>query len=455
MPNRRPLLAGLLAATLGSASMACREQAAPSAARPVGTPLPRSAAATFLGREACKGCHAAEYERWTGSHHDLAMQEATDETVLGDFGSRTFTHFGVTSTFYKRDGKYFVRTDGPDGKLHEYPIAYTFGVSPLQQYLIPFPGGRYQALNVVWDTRPRKDGGQRWFHLYPKEAVPYDDPLHWTGPYQNWNFMCAECHSTNVKKGFLAAEKRYETTFSEIDVSCEACHGPGSAHVAWAKAVEAGEAKKADADKGMAVVLKDPAGKASWIIDPATGLAKRSVPRTSQAEIETCARCHARRSVVAADYVYGQPLLQTHRPALLDEGLYYADGQILDEVYEYGSFLQSKMHAKGVSCSDCHNPHDLKVAGSADRVCAGCHAPEKFDTTAHHFHKADSAGARCTSCHMPTRDYMVVHTRHDHSFRVPRPDLSVAIGIPNACTQCHRDRSDRWAADAAKKWWGD
>ncbi len=218
--------------------------------------------------------------------------------------------------------------------------------------------------------------------------MPYDDPLHWTGPYQNWNFMCAECHSTNVKKGFLAAEKRYETTFSEIDVSCEACHGPGSAHVAWAKAVEAGKAERADPDKGLAVILKDPGGKASWIIDPATGLAKRSVPRTSQSEIETCARCHARRSVVAAEYVYGQPLVQTHRPALLDEGLYYADGQILDEVYEYGSFLQSKMHAKGVSCSDCHNPHDLKVAGSADRVCAGCHAPEKFDTPAHHFHKA-------------------------------------------------------------------
>ena len=455
VPNRRPLLAGLLAATLGSASMACREPAAPSAARPVATPLPRSAAATFVGRDACKGCHAAEYERWKGSHHDLAMQEATDETVLGDFGNRTFTHFGVTSTFYKRDGKHFVKTDGPDGKLHEYPIAYTFGVYPLQQYLIAFPGGRYQALNVVWDTRPRKDGGQRWFHLYPKEAVPHSDPLHWTGPYQNWNFMCAECHSTNVQKGFVAAENRYETTFSEIDVSCEACHGPGSAHVDWARDVEAGKAKKDDADKGMAVVLKDPGGKASWIIDPKTGLAKRSVPRTSQTEIETCARCHARRSVVAADYVYGEPLLQTHRPALLDEGLFYADGQIQDEVYEYGAFLQSKMHAKGVSCSDCHDPHGLKVAGSADRVCAGCHAAEKFESASHHFHKADSKGASCTGCHMPIRDYMVIHGRHDHSFRAPRPDLSVSIGTPNACTNCHRDKSDRWAADATKKWWGD
>jgi hypothetical protein len=308
---RRPLRAAFLLAVALGTGAACRERAAPSAASgPVPTPPPRSAGATFVGREACKSCHAAEYARWKGSHHDLAMQEAAADTVLGAFDGRTFTHFGVTSTFFQRDGKFFVRTDGPDGKLREYPIAYTFGVYPLQQYLIPFPDGRYQALNVVWDTRPKKEGGQRWFHLYPKEAVPHTDPLHWTGPYQNWNFMCAECHSTNVKKGFIAAENRYDTTFSEIDVSCEACHGPGSTHVEWAKDVEAGKAIRGDTDKGLAVVLKDPAGKASWIIDPATGLAKRSVPRTSEAEIETCARCHARRSVVAADYVYGEPFLR-------------------------------------------------------------------------------------------------------------------------------------------------
>ena len=346
-----------------------------------------------------------------------------------------------------------MRTDGPDGKLQEYPIAYTFGVYPLQQYLIAFPGGRYQALNVVWDTRPAKEGGQRWFHLYPKEEVAHDDPLHWTGSYQNWNYMCADCHSTNVKKGYTAATNTYATTWSELDVSCEACHGPGSAHVAWAEAVKAGKAKKEDADKGLAVVLKN--DKATWDIDMKTGIAKRSVPLISHAEIETCARCHARRSVVAADYVYGRPFMQTHRPALLSEGLYFADGQIEDEVYEYGSFLQSKMHAAGVTCSNCHNPHDLKVPVSADRVCAGCHLPERFDTPKHHFHKANSTGASCISCHMPTRNYMVVHARHDHSFRIPRPDLSVSLGTPNACVQCHKAKSNQWAADAALRWWGD
>jgi len=451
---RLRLRIALLLASCAAAAACGRGTEPVAAASPTPVPTPLAANATFVGREACARCHAEEDRRWQGSHHDLAMQEANEKTVLGNFDGARFTHFGVTSTFFRKDGRFWVRTDGPDGKLHEYPIAYTFGVYPLQQYLIAFPGGRYQALNVCWDTRPAKDGGQRWFHLYPKEAVAHDDPLHWTGPYQNWNFMCAECHSTNVKKGYSAASDTYATTWSELDVSCEACHGPGSAHAAWAAAVEAGKAKKDDADKGMAVVLKDPT-KDEWVFDMKTGIAKRSVPRTSRTEIETCARCHARRSVVAADYVYGQPLLQTHRPVLLTEGTYFADGQIEDEDYEYGSFLQSKMYAAGVTCSNCHNPHDLKVPVSADRVCGACHLPEKFDTPAHHFHKTNSTGASCTACHMPTRNYMVVHARHDHSFRIPRPDLTASIGTPNACSQCHKDKSAGWAADAALRWWGD
>ncbi|MGH9363869.1 MAG: tetratricopeptide repeat protein [Thermoanaerobaculia bacterium] len=426
----------------------------PASARKAPGPAAVSQAKTFVGRDACARCHAQEEARWKGSHHDLAMQEATEKTVLGNFENARFTHFNVTSTFFKRQRKFFVSTDGPDGKLYEYPIAYAFGVYPLQQYLIAFPNGRYQALNVCWDARPAREGGQRWFHLYPKEAVAHDDPLHWTGPYQNWNFMCAECHSTNVKKGYSPASNSYATTWSEIDVSCEACHGPGSRHAAWGEAVQAGKAAVSDPDKGLAFALGEPT-KASWIFDPSTGVAKRSVPRTSHAEIEMCGRCHARRSVVAADYEWGKPLLDTHRPALLDRGLYYADGQIQDEVYEYGSFAQSKMYAAGVSCSDCHNPHDLKVPVSADRVCAGCHQPEKFETPAHHFHKVGSAGARCAACHMPTRNYMVVHARHDHSFRVPRPDLSAALNTPDACTGCHRDRKAGWAADVALKWWGE
>jgi tetratricopeptide (TPR) repeat protein len=412
----------------------------------------RARAATYVGRAACAECHPTEAQLWQGSHHDLAMQPASAETVLGDFDGATHDYHGTVSTFSKRGDRYFVRTDGPDGKLQDFEIAYTFGVFPLQQYLIAFPGGRYQALNVCWDTRPREAGGQRWFHLYPDEHVAHDDILHWTGPYQNWNHMCAECHSTHVRKGYDAANDTFHTSYSEIDVSCEACHGPGSAHVAWARAAEAAGVNKPHGDPELVVRFKE-AQAATWTIDPATGLARRDPPRTSHAEIETCARCHSRRGWFHEDVLPGGPLEETHRPALLEETLFEYDGQIKDEVYEYASFQQSRMYAAGVTCSDCHEPHALRtLVGNA--TCARCHLTTKFDTPEHHFHKADAPGSACVECHAPTRNYMVVHARHDHSFRVPRPDLTLKLGAPNACNQCHQDRTAAWAAEAALEWWG-
>lgn len=408
--------------------------------------------AAFVGAAACVRCHETEVRAWEGSHHDLAMQEPTEDTVLGDFNDTTFTYHEVTSTFYRNDGKFCVRTDGPDGALHDYPIAYTFGVYPLQQYLIRFPDGRLQALNVCWDTRSVKEGGQRWFHLYPDENVTHDDILHWTGPYQNWNHMCAECHSTDVHKNYDAEKDTFNTTWSEINVACETCHGPASRHVEWADAQAAGSRDPGPGNKGLLVRLREePRGE--WIFDMSTGIAKRDRPRTDYTEIQTCARCHARRGAFSEDYTPGKPLGDTHRLALLETALYECDGQIKDEVYEYGSFLQSKMYAAGVTCTDCHDPHSLRVVGGND-TCAKCHLSTRYDTTDHHRHKPKTEAAQCVNCHAPTRNYMVVHARHDHSFRVPRPDLTVKTGVRNACNECHTDQTAQWAADAAVKWWG-
>ena len=279
-----------------------------------------------------------------------------------------------------------MRTDGPDGALHDYEIAYTFGVYPLQQYLIEFPDGRIQALSIAWDTRPKAEGGQRWFHLYPNEPMPHDDLLHWTGPYQNWNFSCAECHSTDVHKNYDAAGNRYRTTWSEINVACESCHGAGSRHVAWAKH------ENADPDKGLQVLFKEHA-EAAWTIDPKTGNARRGSVQKLRTELETCGRCHSRRAQLSEDWRPGQSLSSTHMVALLDRGLYRADGQIEDEVYEYGSFRQSKMFAKGVTCSDCHEPHSLALRASGDGVCLQCHAAAKYETAEHSFHQTGLAAA--------------------------------------------------------------
>ena len=185
----------------------------------------------YTGSEACGDCHQQAYDDWRGSHHDLAMQLPSPDTVLGNFDNASFTHDGVTTRFYREGDRYMVRTDGEDGKLKDFPVEYVFGVDPLQQYLLPLSRGRLQALTVAWDSRSPEEGGQRWFHLYPEEEIDHSDPLHWTGPYHNWNTRCAECHSTDLRKNYDAGSRSFSTTFEEVNVGCEACHGPGEKHI--------------------------------------------------------------------------------------------------------------------------------------------------------------------------------------------------------------------------------
>jgi Flp pilus assembly protein TadD len=419
-----------------------------------GTDVPPSsghAAPAFVGAQACASCHAEATAQWAISDHHEAMQVVNGSTVKGDFSGVRFTHNGVESSFTSDGRRYRVRTDGPNGRLADFDVKYVFGIRPLQQYLIEMAGGRYQALSLSWDSRPKAQGGQRWFHSYQNEQVDYRHILHWTAPSQNWNYTCAECHSTNLHKNYRAETKTYATTWSEMNVSCEACHGPGSSHVAWA----AGDARARAAapSKGLVFSMRDTSG-GNWTLPTGASIAKRTAPLSSRAEVETCARCHARRSQSWLDYQYGQPLASTHRVALLDEGLYEADGQQRDEVYEYGSFLQSKMYAAGVTCSDCHNPHTGVRKAPGNVLCTQCHVPAAYDAPSHTHHRAGTPAADCRACHMPARNYMVVDARRDHAFKVPRPDESVAFGTPNACAACHADRSASWAAAAVSSWYG-
>jgi tetratricopeptide (TPR) repeat protein/Zn finger protein HypA/HybF involved in hydrogenase expression len=423
---------------------------APAAAsqteRPASVPHP-AVTASFVGSEACASCHDKAYAAWKDSHHARAMQHAMHDTVLGNFEHATFRYAGVQSTFFQRDGKYFVRTDGADGKLKDFEIKFTFGVDPLQQYLIEFPDGRIQALSIAWDSRPSAQGGQRWFHMYPNDKIDHRDELHWTRYSQNWNFMCADCHSTEVRKNYVAADNTFHTTYKEISVGCEACHGPGSAHLEWART------KLKDATQGLTVALTERSG-VRWTIDAATGKPVRSSPRATEAEIQVCAQCHSRRSQIAEGYRAGSPYLDFYRPALLSQGLYYVDGQQRDEVYVWGSFLQSRMYHAGVTCGDCHEPHGQKLRAAGNAICSTCHLAAKYETPAHHHHAGTGAGTRCVDCHMPERTYMVVNPRRDHSMRIPRPDLTVKLSVPNACSGCHAQTDAKWAAEKLEQWYG-
>ena len=406
-------------------------------------PKTGEAAATFVGRQKCVDCHKTEFDQWKNSHHDLAMGIADENTVLGNFNNAVFEHNGITSRFYKKNQKFYVNTIGPDGRIDDFEITHTFGAYPLQQYLVPFPGGRLQCLTIAWDVNEKK-----WYHLYPDQDIPVDDWLHWTNQAQNWNSMCAECHSTHLTKGYDPEADTYNTTWSEIDVSCEACHGPCSAHVEWAEMPEMARPR----------------------IDN-YGLIVRTSNLNSRELIELCARCHARRSFLG-DFIHPQGDILDHMvPQLLSEGLYFPDGQILEEVYVNASFLQSKMYNHNVRCSDCHQVHSLKRLKDGNELCLQCHRADVYDKKEHHFHKqkgekgdpvklADGTvievgeGAKCEKCHMPGRYYMGIDYRLDHSIRIPRPDLSLANKTPNACNECHKDKTIQWSVEYMTKWYG-
>ena len=381
------------------------------------------------------------------------MDPANDRTVLGNFEDATLTHSGATSRFYRRDGKFLVSTEGASGAVEEFEVKYTFGADPLQQYLVEFPGGRLQCLPLCWDSRPRKEGGQRWFHLYDSQRVAPGDLLYWTRVSQNWNTGCAECHSTGLRKNFDPSTESYQTGWTEVDVSCEACHGPGAAHLEWAEARARREARPDIPDLGLTIRLKE-AEPAVWTRDESTGRPRRTPPLAAHTQAEMCARCHSRRGLISQDYVHGASLLNTHDLSLLEEDLYFPDGQIQEEVYVYGSFLQSRMAQVGVVCTDCHDAHSARLRQEGDGLCTRCHAAGTYSARSHHHHPPGSAGARCVECHMPARTYMVVDPRRDHSFRVPRPDLTASLETPNACNHCHGDRSTQWAVGHFQRWYG-
>ncbi len=385
---------------------------------------PEEVSASFVGRDSCVDCHQNEATLFHGSDHDLAMDIATDETVLARFDGQTIEHFGVLSKMFRDGDRFMINTEGPDGKMQDFEVKFVFGVRPLQQYMVeidrpedakPNEIGRVQVLRISWDTNKGS-----WFYLNPpdvNEKLSPDDPLHWTGITQNWNASCASCHSTDLKKNFSPLANAYHTTFSEIDVSCEACHGPGSYHV------ELAERKSL-----------------FWDRNHGYGLAKLKT-ESNLPQIETCAPCHSRRTVVSEGFQPGCNFDDYFATQLVTDPVYHRDGQIRDEDYVYGSFIQSKMYHSGIRCTDCHDPHSTKIKFEDNRLCTSCHqhSAGKYDTINHHHHEPGTPGSNCVDCHMPATTYMMLDSRRDHSLRIPRPDLSVSLGTPNACSGCHVD----------------
>jgi len=373
----------------------------------------------YMGDANCISCHRKEYDLWKGSHHDLAMQIANESTVLGDFNDVNTKIDGVEYFFFKKNNEFIVRIIEIDASENEYKIAYTFGVTPLQQYLVDFDKGNKQVLRVSWDVIKKK-----WYHQYGADTIEPHDWLHWTKGAQSWNTMCAECHSTNLKKNYSMDADSFQTTYSLINVSCESCHGPAERHIDWANS--------------------NSTDKDSYILAGSNQLE----------QLNLCAPCHARRVKLTKTLKPGLLFEDQYMVQNLTSNFYHGDGQIQEEDYVYGSFLQSKMYAEGVKCTDCHNSHSLELKFEGNKLCLECHVPADYNTDKHHFHNENTDASLCISCHMVGKTYMGNDYRRDHSFRVPRPDQSELYGTPNACIECHKDKKDQWATNAIKKWYG-
>ncbi len=392
--------------------------------------------ATYAGSASCRACHPKESDAWATSHHALAERPvdlAKDRAAFDP--PRSFAH-GTQRTEVKLDGETcLIASPGAGGNATPLPVARVIGESPLRQFLVAFPGGRFQTMEASYD--PLKN---QWFDVYGDEDRKAGEWGHWTGRGMNWNSQCAACHNTRVRKNYDEGADAYRTAMAEATVSCEACHGPMKRHLEEAKtlAAEAASPRK-----------------------PGAATRPYSPARFSKEQVfHTCASCHARRADLTGEFAPGDNFFDHYSLAVPDlTELFYPDGQVKEEDYEFTAFSGSKMHAAGVRCADCHEPHTGKTLLAGNNLCMRCHngsyqgspliVPEQ-----HSFHKAESAGNQCVNCHMPQTTYMQRHARHDHGFTTPDPLLTKEHGVPNACNRCHTDKDANWAIDATDKWYG-
>lgn len=397
--------------------------------------------ASVKGDANCTGCHQQAVSNWQQSDHAKAMDVAEPTTVLGDFSGVEVTHYTQVAKFYRKDQGFWIHFTEA-GKSTEYRVKYTFGHYPLQQYLIEGSDGKFQVFPFVWDSRAEEEGGQRWYPIYAPEDIQPTDRLHWLQPLQNWNGMCADCHSDGLTRNYDVEHNQFDTKWDNINVGCQSCHGKMTDH---AETVSEGQ---------LSLSLDEQKAMGQWLLDDGEKIASWHGEPRDNTFMETCFACHSLRSPITDGIDPNVAFLDQFLPSLVVPPMYHADGQIKEEVYVYGSFLQSKMYAAGVNCLDCHDKHTMKVKVEGNGLCLQCHSAEAYQQPTHIRHEVDSSAGQCVSCHMPETTYMGVDARRDHSFKVPRPDLSIKYDTPNACNGCHLSQTPSWAADIITQWRG-
>lgn len=393
---------------------------------PMSQPAGQGVYASFGGSASCAECHPQACEDWARSHHAKAqrgMRSGLDREAFEP--AQVILHGSQLSFAVMEAERFSLVTMGSDGRRQAFEPIGAIGVDPLWQYLIPVPGGRLQVTELAFDPA-RKE----WFDVYGHEDRKAGEWGHWTGRGMNWNSMCAPCHTTGFRKNYEPEQDAYRSTYMELGVGCEQCHGPMSAHNAWQR------------------IHKDQKG------DPTIR------PMDRQKYFSVCGSCHARRVDLTGSFAVGDEFSDHYELMVPDPtDLYYPDGQVHDEDFEFAAFNLSYMQQWGVRCTDCHQWHTGKPARRDNRLCLRCHehgitTKIPIDEVQHSFHPRDKGGFLCVDCHMPVTFYMQRHPRRDHGMTIPDPELTRDYGVPNACTRCHEDQGLQWSIDYVRQWYG-
>lgn len=417
----------LLASTLCLAIVAQPVRAdAPAGATPASPATLPATEQNYAGSASCAECHAAIYEDWQKSHHALAQRsiEPNIDRIIFSSPAVAPSQDPAFAVEWASDAPRMTLS-GPAGKPLTTQPAGVIGYRPLFQYLIPTDPGRLQVTQIAYDPAFKE-----WFDVFGNDIRKPGDWGHWTGRGMNWNSMCAYCHTTAFQKNYDPAADRYRSQYLEAGIGCEQCHGPMADHGEWQRAHRD--------QKGDPTIIK--------------------YSRDQQQSM--CGSCHARRVELTEGFRLGDTFDQHYDLALPDvSDVFYPDGQVRDEDFEYTAFSLSAMYQAGVRCLDCHSPHTGKRLYTGDMICLRCHEPgvpnrTPIKTPDHTHHPPGSPGSACVDCHMPQTHYMQRHARRDHGMTIPTPLLTRQFDIPNACNRCHDDQSVDWAQRRVDAWYG-
>lgn len=472
----------LFAAVLGAAALALARRA-PSSRRGLGAALvaggvlglaawrpepptlpeiaaPRPVAGKgYATSGSCRSCHPSQHATWRGSFHRTMTQVAGPLSIAAPLVRTELRSAAGSVVLVPRDGTFHVESERFHG-----PVVMTTGSHHLQVYWLRRENGAFVQLPWVWFLAER-----RWIPVTASFLQPPGGKL---GSVTEWNSNCVACHSVGGEPRIDLQAQRAFTRAAELGIACEACHGPAAEHA------------RANRDPGRRYALHRSGASDPTVVNPRRLASRRAT--------EACGQCHsvwvekdfesylaegkpyrAGRPLAAALHVVRYDLApreEWHRrwmgadPEARYAEYFWKDGTVRVTGREYNGLLESACFTRGeLSCLTCHRMHgsepddqlkdEARMQGG-DETCLGCHGDFRRRIPEHTRHKAGSSGAACYNCHMPHTTWGLFTAMRSHRIDSPSAAVSARTGRPNACNQCHLDRTLAWTAERLSEWYG-